>query len=233
MAYLLYDGPSMLDGKPIVAVATGVEKPSQNRKTGPLIQTYIIRKDIDPVQAVLTGEDYSICGTCPLRGDGSGKKRACYVVYANDPLAVYNSRDKWKVPDYDIFRGRGTRLGAYGDPAALPTEVVADIVRRSRTAKGYTHQWRYCDQELRKYMMASCDSAEDVELARQKGWSTLRVRAEGQEKLKGEIQCPYEISSQRVLCSACNKCTGNKSKDVVVTVHGTGKKHFPLRQEAA
>ena len=64
--YVIYDGASLLDGKRIVAIAlTGNSK---NTKTGAMVQTYIIRPDINPLEANKTGEDYSICGTCPHKG---------------------------------------------------------------------------------------------------------------------------------------------------------------------
>lgn len=42
---ILYRGPSLLDGQPIVAIA--IVK-SDNAKTGNMVQTYILREDIDP-----------------------------------------------------------------------------------------------------------------------------------------------------------------------------------------
>ena len=46
---VFYEGPSMLDGKPIVAIAT---PSTENRKTGDMIQTWILRRNIDPVRAL-------------------------------------------------------------------------------------------------------------------------------------------------------------------------------------
>ena len=67
--YIIFSGPSELDGAPIIAVATGFSTSSSNRKTGPgLVQTWILRADINPVQALQTGADGSICGPCPMRG---------------------------------------------------------------------------------------------------------------------------------------------------------------------
>ena len=36
---ILYEGPSMLDGAPIVVIATGIRTGSTNVKTGAMIQT--------------------------------------------------------------------------------------------------------------------------------------------------------------------------------------------------
>ena len=40
---IFYEGPSVLDGAPIVGIALAK---STNRKTGDLVQTYIIRSEI-------------------------------------------------------------------------------------------------------------------------------------------------------------------------------------------
>ena len=66
--YILWEGASLIDGAPIVVIATGFASRSTNRKTGGMVQTYILRRDIDPVSAVQSGDDASICGDCPHRG---------------------------------------------------------------------------------------------------------------------------------------------------------------------
>ena len=45
---IIYEGPSLIDGGPIVVVAI-VSK--RNRKTGDMLQTYIQRADVPPVEA--------------------------------------------------------------------------------------------------------------------------------------------------------------------------------------
>ena len=70
-SYVIYDGPSQIDGKPIVAIA---QVGTGNRKTGKgMVQTWILRSDIDPISASRTGEDSSICGDCPHKGKPSDK----------------------------------------------------------------------------------------------------------------------------------------------------------------
>ena len=47
--FVFYRGPSMLNGKPIVAIATGIAKQSTNTKTGGgIIQTFILSEDGKP-----------------------------------------------------------------------------------------------------------------------------------------------------------------------------------------
>ena len=66
---IIYQGPSLIDGKPIIAIAT---LNSRNGKTGEMIQTWIMRSDIEPHKAIKTGEDSSVCGDCPHRPENDG-----------------------------------------------------------------------------------------------------------------------------------------------------------------
>ena len=43
--FIMYQGPSMLDGAPIVVIAT---MSTSNVKTGQMVQTWILRADINP-----------------------------------------------------------------------------------------------------------------------------------------------------------------------------------------
>ena len=97
--YLLYYGPSRLDRAPIIVLATGIDTPSKNQKTGPMVQTYILRKDISPSEAVRSGADYSICGNCIHRG-GHDRKRSCYVEVHKGPTSVWRSFAKKKPLSY-------------------------------------------------------------------------------------------------------------------------------------
>ena len=64
--YILYKGPSIIDGQPIVAIAMYSKA---NTKTGPVVQTYILVDGMPPLEASKTGADVSICGDCIMRGD--------------------------------------------------------------------------------------------------------------------------------------------------------------------
>lgn len=66
--FVLWEGPSPIDGAPIVAIVTGVADKSGNVKTGAMLQTWILRQDLSPQEAVDTGADVSICGACVHRG---------------------------------------------------------------------------------------------------------------------------------------------------------------------
>lgn len=228
--FLLYKGPSLIDGKPIVAAITGINDLSTNRKTGPMAQMYILREDISPVEAVKTGEDYSVCGNCPHRGE-NGKGRSCYVDPWRGPQSVWRALPKYKpyVPGVIRAHQLGLRLGAYGATAAIPFEYTEQAAKDALYTTGYDHEWRTCDQRLKKYLMASCDSEQDRIEAKAMGWTTFRVKTPEQPKLAKEYVCPASEEAGFVAkCFTCKKCSGDKAKDVVINVHGTRKRHFKL-----
>ena len=49
--YVLHEGPSPFDGQPIVSIAT---LHSSNRNTGDMVQTWILPRDLHPLDAVKT-----------------------------------------------------------------------------------------------------------------------------------------------------------------------------------
>ena len=60
LGFVMYEGPSVLDGAPIVVIAT---MKSGNTKTGNMVQVWIIRSDMHPVTASKVGADAAICGS--------------------------------------------------------------------------------------------------------------------------------------------------------------------------
>jgi hypothetical protein len=230
---VLYEGPSLIDGQPIVVVATGLEKQSVNGKTGALIQTWILRSDISPTDAVNSGDDVSICGDCPHRGtvqDGKNIDRACYVTVFQAPLVVWKAykRGLYPLATGDELAGLRVRLGAYGDPAAVPFDIWQNALRNVAAVTGYTHQWRTCNSAMARYCMASCDSALDRELASAMGYRAFRVRRATDPKLAGEVICPAsQEAGFKTNCAACVACGGLSSKakaDIVIMAHGAASK---------
>lgn len=234
---ILWEGPSRLDGAPIVALATFH---SENEKTGDMVGTWILRADVAPHRAVLHGADGSVCGIgkarCPLAGrigtDGKVSGRACYVNTVRGPLAVWNA---WRAGRYPAatpellaqhVEGRPVRIGSYGDPAAVPIAVWRDLAALASGHTAYTHQWRrYVDRGLRNVAMASVSTAADREEAKRRGWRTFRVRAATDPVLPGEIVCP--ASTERGFarsCATCLACDGADrpgKSDVVIIGHGS------------
>jgi len=230
---ILYRGPSMLDGAPIVVVATGLERSSRNAKTGGLVQTWIMREDVEPHTAVKTGQDASVCGDCPHRG------QSCYVKTFQAPLTVWRAVQRGHYPTVAdaeairaLGRGRMVRLGAYGDPAAVPTEVWQAFTSEAAGWTGYTHQWRRAP-ELKPYCMASVDDPDAAAEARAAGWRTFRVRLPG-EAVEPRVEFVCQASAEaghRTSCEKCRACMGTTAKakaSPVIIAHGATARRFAL-----
>ena len=236
--FIFYRGPSMLDGSPIVAIATGIAgRKSRNEKTGGgLVQTWIMRDDMSPVEAVNNGGDAAICGDCPHRGtvvDGKNKGRSCYVTVFQAPLVVWKSAQRGLYPVMtaqeagDTLEGRMVRLGSYGDPAAVPFEVWQTMLARVTAKTGYTHQWRVAPA-MKAYAMASCDTEADYQEAVAAGWRTFRVRRSTEPVLAREVICPAsKEAGNKTSCDACKACGGLTAKaraNIVIMAHGAASK---------
>jgi hypothetical protein len=211
-----------------MSILTGIDNPSRNIKTGSVIQQWILRGDINPIDAVKTGSDEAICGNCPLKGDGQGKQRSCYVNIAFAPNQIYKMREKYKPLVLRALRGAGFRFGAYGEATALPIEETIRIAKAASFSLGYTHQWRTADPEFKNYLMASCDSVEDYELAKQNGYRTFRIKLKEEPLLPTEVICPASPGSRTPMtCQICQRCgglNGTGKKDIAIDIHGgTGK----------
>jgi hypothetical protein len=228
---VIHRGPSQLDGQPIVVVAIWSSK---NRKTGDMLQTYIMRSDIDPLTANKYGEDYSICGNCALRGtptlDPTKKQaedRPCYVVLGQGPTVVWNGLQRGIYPDYTnrqqrraLGRGRMVRIGTYGDGAAAPRFVWDDLLFEAEGHNAYSHN----GGDPRIYMQ-SADTLPQAQAAWSSGFRTFRVVHDTSHLQPNEILCP---SSRGVQCVDCRLCGGTqvKAKSIAIVVHGNGAKHF-------
>jgi len=235
---IIYEGESMLDGAPIVVIAIGFGTASSNRKTGDMIQTYIIRRDTTPILAAQSGADSSVCGDCVHRGsivvnsEGESRNvgRTCYVNLGQGATSVYNTYLRGGYPawsDGDSTRGRMVRLGTYGDPAAVPIWVWDRLLVNASGHTGYTHQWR--DDRfaaLRAYCMASADTPEESRTAQSQGWRTFRVslNSERDGLRKGEVLCPASAEAgKKLTCAQCRACDGTASSrrgSIYIPAHG-------------
>lgn len=232
---ILWEGPSQHDGSPIVVIATGLKAGSTNSKTGAMLQTYILRSDIPPQEAINTGGDAAICGTCTHRGDGTGKGRSCYVAIFHGPRGVYAAYKRGsyaKAADLaDVGADRMVRLGAYGDPGAAPIDVWDKLLQRAKGWTGYTHMWKTLPAYLwHPLVMASVDSEAEMYEAHAAGYRTFRVTPGPNENIKGkEIVCPASHEAgQKVECIDCKACMGTSAKarvSIQIAAHGTGRKH--------
>jgi hypothetical protein len=226
---IIYKGPSRIDGAPIVVLAT---YSNRNTKTGSVVQTYILREDINPLEASKTGADVSICGTCPLRGtpttDPARKQavgRRCYVNLGQGVLIVWRAYVNGVYPDAQdpasrasLGRGRVVRCGTYGDPAAVPDHVWTDLLSEADTWTAYTHQkpWRP------DIAMQSADSHTEARMHWAAGRRTFRVIADlGQMDKAHETLCPAsKEAGRRVQCAACRLCKGSvNAKSIAIVEH--------------
>lgn len=243
---ILYEGPSQLDGAPIVVIAVGLKQGSTNSKTGAMIQTYILRRDVAPIEAVKTGQDSSICGNCTHRGDGTGKGRSCYVTLMHGPRGVYLAYQNGrygKVGDdarelEELGKDRMIRLGTYGDPAAVPITIWQAFLFKATGWTGYTHQWQTISPTWATLCMASVDSEQEMREAHQLGYRTFRVTPIGETAIRGvEIICPAsEEAGKKTTCIECRACMGTSGKarvSIQIAAHGVGKRNVVAPAPAA
>jgi hypothetical protein len=222
---VLWEGPSALDGNQIAVIATGIRKASANPKTGPMVQVWILRADVRPDRAVKSGADASVCGGCKFRPANGG---GCYVKTFQAPLSVWKSYRAGQYPaaDGSELVGKRVRLGAYGDPGAVPASVWTRALEGVTGWTGYTHQWRH-RPDLKALCMASVDDAAEAAEASALGWRYFRVRALGEAiVLAKEIECVNTSSGKS--CYDCGLCKGATlgAKSIYIDAHGAGAKRI-------
>ena len=228
--FVFYEGPSQLDGSPIVAIATLRTK---NRKTGDMVQTWIMRNDMRPEKAAKSGDDVAICGHCPLRPVTTG---LCYVNTGQAPLAVYKAWNRGGYPVLTVehtrlLKGRGLRMGTYGEPTAVPITAWRRLVRHAAFRTGYTHQWARFP-EFRDLIMASVHSEFEACCAQVNGWRTFRTRSDDQPLLPSEVVCPASPEGDnRRTCETCGGCNGGSPTKRSFAIIGHGKRGIQKRME--
>ena len=139
--FVLYRGVSPLDGSDFVVIAV---LKSGNTKTGNMVQIFILRADQDPVAAIKSGADVTVCGDCIHRKQADGT-RSCYVNVGQSVLSVWRA---WKRGVYvenpsteliaRALKGRRIRWGSYGDPSIIPAHIVALWNEHADGWTGYT-----------------------------------------------------------------------------------------------
>ena len=220
---VVYRGPSQINGSQIFMAVTGLVD-NTNRKTGAMLQTYIMVEQESPISAVRSGRDVAICAGCKHRVDyaqylfTNKMRRTCYVNIGQGPRAIYE-HDFCK--GYRLLStpaelmtlgdGRLIRVGTYGDPVAVPISIWESLLHRATGYTGYTHQWknpRYTD--YKRFCQASVDNEEEARLAAGMGWGYFRVMASsGWALIHNEGLCPASNAAGKVMqCDVCLKCSG-------------------------
>ena len=235
LGYIAYEGPSKIDGAPIVVIVNKISSDSKNDKTGAIVQTFIIRSDVNPVKALQTGADESICGDCehrPVLARKTGKV-PCYVQVAKSVLAVYNAYKRGRYVKADpatiarALQGKIVRLGTYGDPFAAPVTMWNQIIRFAAGHRGYTHQWQRADFDAAAWaplVMASADTIDQAAHANLLGMRVFRVSI-GVDKQAAETTCPASAEGgKKSSCAKCTLCAGTsiQARDVVIADHAAG-----------
>lgn len=230
--HVVYSGPSAINGKPIVAILT---TESKNPKTGNMAQLWIMPADMAPHEALKAGADEAVCGNCKHRRSMGG---ACYVTVHQGPLSVWKAWQRGNYPYAggleSLGYGLDIRLGAYGDPAALPQWVITELLQDAAGWTGYTHQWNapWADYSwLKPFVMASADTEAEAEAARAAGWRYFRIRTESESIGQREFMCPAsDEGGNRTDCKACQACngagSGSQKASPVIIVHGSMASRF-------
>ena len=243
-AGIIYRGPSVLDDSPIVCIAT---INSNNIKTGAMLQTWILADDPerDPLTINRLGLDYGICGECPLKGTpnhtkpkGTADNRPCYVTLYHAPLNIWKTLQRGRYPTInpetlaDYGAGQTIRLGAYGDPAAVPHSIWDAVLTNAKGWTGYTHQFGLIGKKAREVIAAACmvsaDSLADAKRHWAEGRRTFRVITGADQVAEGEIICPAtKEGGQRTTCEKCKLCqgSGTKAANIAAVSHGNGRAH--------
>lgn len=233
---ILYQGASLINGQPIVALA---QSDSTNSKTGNMIQTFILDASVDPLEASRTGRDSSICGSCPHRGTpnnndkGQATNRTCYVTLAHAPLGKYKAYKKGvygtktaTLKEIESFGSlQGVRLGTYGDPCAIDNKVWQALTSKALYSTAYTHA---AINPMPESIMTSTDNLKQSVEAWSRSERTFRVISHVDQLYKRrEILCPAsEEMGKRATCASCKLCGGASvnAKSIAIVAHGTSKR---------
>jgi hypothetical protein len=221
--FILYEGPSRLDGAPIVVVAT---MSTNNAKTGDMVQTWIMRSDIEPHKALETGADSSVCGDCVHRPANQG---SCYVTVFQAPLAIYRAYHRGAYSHNvaqleSILPLRKLRIGAYGDPAAAPADMWLHYADLALGNTGYTHQIAHSSfqSELLGAVMVSADTEAQAQVLQAQNIRYFRTIREGIDAPleRREVECLSD--SKGLSCAECLLCDGGtKGQSVYINIHGS------------
>lgn len=233
LGVILYEGPSLIDGAPIVALASYSPK---NPKTGDMLQTWIMRSDIPPHHASADGRDTSVCGDCPHRLNPVTGRRSCYVLVHQAPRSAWAAYKRGRYTyDLDTLPWRPARLGAYGDPTAVPLAAWERLLIRLPSGHtGYTSQWAQPRaQGYRHLLMASVHSERQRDQAQAMGWRTFRIERPASDLAlayaldRREIICPS--ATHKMECRSCGLCDGaNLRPSIVIEAHGSQARHLPI-----
>ena len=223
---VLYKGISILDNEtPIMVVMSGFTKDSNNTKTGPLVQLYILPVHETPKDTYFSGSK-AVCGDCKYNGNNG-----CYVRWSNLGSVWKSAKDQPAIPmalSKEFLRGLRVRVGAAGDPAAVTSQVWSELLSTCENYTGYTHQWKQPRfQQYRHLFMASVDNARENVRADALGWSTFFVTDNEEEAQASGVRCLASAGNTDshglpTTCATCMLCNGKSKnrKTITEVIHG-------------
>lgn len=223
-------------------LATAIAK-STNKKIGDAAATYAAQTSCPRSCAFFNGGGcYAENGTLysgitkPLNG-------AAELAHATRVDVAEAEADA--IDQLDVAPGRPMRLHTVGDCATDETALIVSAAAERYMARGggpvwtYTHAWAIVDRQSwgRVSVLASCETPEQVELARARGYATSIVVAEFEQRTKyvhsgAEIvPCPAQTHDD-VACSSCRLCMDDvalrgRGYSIGFAVHGTA---FTIKQ---
>lgn len=186
---------------------------SSNRKTGDMIQTYLLDKSRLKSEKSVFGakcQDCSMVKECYVSRDKLSVRRSL-VLTLEGQRATYQKRLLGGV--LPLLKGRLIRLGTYGDPSAIPLRDLARICSSAKGHTGYTHFWREIDEGYSAYLMSSCETLADELLSNALGYRAFRVLLDAHEvheTSKKSVQCLN--ASVGLTCAECLLCSGSQGK---------------------
>lgn len=153
------------------------------------------------------------------------------------------------IDDMQVIPGRPMRLHTVGDCATDEAALVVSAAAERYMDNGggqvwaYTHAWRVVDRASwgRVSVLASCESAEQVELARARGYAPSIVVEEFDSHMRyvnerglAILPCPAQTRDD-VTCSSCKLCMNDQAirergYAIGFHVHGSA---FAVRQAKA
>jgi len=237
-SFVIYDGPSVLPGfaGPRILVVVTPPAATPNRKLGDMWQAWILVAKTTPGVANRHDDDRAICGNCVHRKGNEQTGRTCYVPVWRGPQSIWRREQREPYPRYSntqirsVLNGGYLRIGAYGDPAAVPLPIWQLILPVLAGWTGYTHFWRDpANAALRYFLMASVDNAAEQREARLLGWRTFRCRTPEELLARDEIVCPASAEAgHQTVCQKCQLCQGNtvNAKSIAIVAHGRAAQRF-------
>lgn len=245
LGFVMHEGPSLIGKGDVAAIAT---LNSANEKTGNMVQVWIVPKEGGTLAAVQKGDNSAACGSCPLIGTPEQTKdgvkirnRVCYVNLGRLDSTVLKAYNNGRYPPYNRklyerwLRGRDIRLGAYGDPVALPDSLIEYLASVGSGYTGYSHQLFSIEREradrLAQLLMVSCHTPSQHNEALRRGWRPFTVIANGQHVPENAVECPFY--TRGVQCDRCQLCQGasKKARPVFVRAHAMVAANLPAVQK--